>query len=271
MHLRLVALVIVAGVVGPIPAWACIPDDGKEDAEYVKCLADDLHDLDGRITAVYEALRSGLDERSKGVLRDEQRVWVRDRDRHCKLESTVTGREQWLHAALRHPRNAVCLIRAIDRRIAALDSGMPHRFESADGAFVFHYAYPLELCAHDTDEGCIHYVGKGYEGSNLGDATLRIGLSDEAKSPAACFDLPGDGGKPQRINGILFRTSDENDGAAGTWYSTIHYATFRYGFCYEATLEISGCNVCRQDDRTNYRALFAAFEEVLGSMRFLRR
>jgi uncharacterized protein YecT (DUF1311 family) len=111
---------IAAGlsVVAALPALAdCAP--GGEDT--TACLAQDLRDSDKRINAVYKALMDQLDEAGKKSLRDEQRAWLKTRDKECSLDSKESDREKWLQGILADQGKTVCVVRYTFQRVGQLD------------------------------------------------------------------------------------------------------------------------------------------------------
>jgi len=106
-------------VLAAIPALAeCAP--GGEDAS--ACLAQDLRDSDKRINAVYKTLMDGLDEAGKKGLRDQQRAWLKARDKECSLDTKESDREKWLQGILVDPGKTVCVVRYTFQRVAQLDA-----------------------------------------------------------------------------------------------------------------------------------------------------
>jgi len=105
-------------VLAAAPALAdCV---AGEDA--TACLAQDLRDSDKRINAVYQALMGGLDEAGKKSLRDEQRGWLKARDKECALDNKESDREKWLQAILADQGKTVCVVRYTFQRVAQLDA-----------------------------------------------------------------------------------------------------------------------------------------------------
>lgn len=98
---------------------ACGQDSSDEAVK--ACLAQDLRDSDKRINAVYKSLMDLNDEAGKAQLRDEQRAWLKNRDKTCKLPNKESGREKWLQSILANQEQTVCVARYTFSRVAALD------------------------------------------------------------------------------------------------------------------------------------------------------
>ncbi len=101
-----------------VPALADCASDNNGEA----CLAQDLRDSDKRINAIYKTLMDGLDEPGKKSLRDEQRAWLKTRDKECSLDNKESDREKWLQAILADPSKTVCVVRYTYQRVTDLDT-----------------------------------------------------------------------------------------------------------------------------------------------------
>lgn len=110
---------IAAGlsIMAALPALADCASGGDTNA----CLAQDLRDSDKRINAVYKALMDQLDEAGKKGLRDEQRSWLKARDKECALDAKESDREKWLQAILADQGKTVCVVRYTFQRVGQLD------------------------------------------------------------------------------------------------------------------------------------------------------
>lgn len=97
----------------------CASDSSDEGVR--KCLTQDLRDSDKRINAVYKLLMGSLEDGSKVSLRDEQRAWLKARDKACSLNSKESDREKWLQSILVDQEKTVCVVRHTFARVAQLD------------------------------------------------------------------------------------------------------------------------------------------------------
>ncbi|MBC7950999.1 MAG: DUF1311 domain-containing protein [Rhodospirillaceae bacterium] len=97
-------------------------DSNASDAQISACLAQDLRDSDKRINAVYKALMGSMDDTAKLTLRDEQRAWLKRRDKACSLDNKETDRERWLQAIMSDQGKTVCVVRFTFGRVAELDT-----------------------------------------------------------------------------------------------------------------------------------------------------
>lgn len=104
---------------------ACGQDNSDEAIK--ACLAQDLRDSDKRINAVYTSLMALNDEAGKTSLRDEQRNWLRNRDKACKLSNKETDREKWLQSILANQDQTVCVVRYTFSRVAVLDQALQQK------------------------------------------------------------------------------------------------------------------------------------------------
>jgi uncharacterized protein YecT (DUF1311 family) len=94
---------------------------GGSDTEVQACLAQDLRDSDQRINAIYKSLMASRDEAGKTALRDEQRAWLKQRDKACSLDNKEADREKWLQAILADQQKTSCVVRYTFVRVAQLD------------------------------------------------------------------------------------------------------------------------------------------------------
>lgn len=100
--------------------------DGSDEAVKA-CLAQDLRDSDRRINAVYKSLQESSDEAGKLALRDEQRAWLKSRDKACQLSNKESDREKWLQSILASQEQTVCVVRYTFSRVAQLDQALKQR------------------------------------------------------------------------------------------------------------------------------------------------
>ncbi len=94
---------------------------GATDADVRACLAQDLRDSDQRINAVYKSLMASRDDTGKISLRDEQRAWLKSRDKACILDNKEPDREKWLQAILADQQKTSCAVRYTFVRVAQLN------------------------------------------------------------------------------------------------------------------------------------------------------
>jgi uncharacterized protein YecT (DUF1311 family) len=104
---------------------ACGQEDSDEGMR--ACLAQDLRDSDQRINAVYKSLMELNDESGKVRLRDEQRAWLKSRDKTCKLSSKESDREKWLQSILANQEQTVCVVRYTFSRVTSLDQALSQK------------------------------------------------------------------------------------------------------------------------------------------------
>src|SRR5918992_732450 len=97
------------------------------EAEIRRCLTQDLRDSDQRINAVYKTVMAAMDEASQTGLRNEQRAWLRRRDKVCALDSRETNREKWLQGIMTDQSKTICVVRFTFGRVAELDALLKSR------------------------------------------------------------------------------------------------------------------------------------------------
>ena len=119
--LRRVTIAVVMALGWVAPAWAGCGAEASE-AEQAACLAQDLRDSDKRINAVYKALMGNLDEAGQKTLRDEQRAWLKPRDKACALDTKESDREKWLQGILADQGRTLCVVRYTFSRVTELDT-----------------------------------------------------------------------------------------------------------------------------------------------------
>jgi uncharacterized protein YecT (DUF1311 family) len=103
-----------------LPAIAECTGNETDDALNA-CLAQDLRDSDKRINAVYKSLMDSLDDGGKTALRDEQRRWLKQRDKACALDNKESDREKWLAGILKDHDKTLCVVRHTFGRVSQLD------------------------------------------------------------------------------------------------------------------------------------------------------
>lgn len=119
------AFAFVAAVMGAAltsrPALALDCDNPQTSADVSACLEQELRDSDQTINATYQELRGKLDDATKLKLRDDQRAWLKQRDRACALDSKESDRERWMRTILADPKKTVCVVRFTRARVAQLE------------------------------------------------------------------------------------------------------------------------------------------------------
>jgi uncharacterized protein YecT (DUF1311 family) len=95
--------------------------NGTSDADVKACLSQELRDSDQRINAVYKAIMAARDEAGKTTLRDQQRAWLKSRDKACNLDNKESDREKWLQAILTDRSKTVCVVRYTFARVGELN------------------------------------------------------------------------------------------------------------------------------------------------------
>lgn len=194
---RLTIAVVALGWAAP--AWAGCGAEATE-AEQAACLAQDLRDSDKRINAVYKALMGNLDEAGQKALRDEQRGWLKRRDKACALDTKESDREKWLQGILADQGRTLCVVRYTFSRVTELDTQLqakaatppadlppapsaPVVAKATGGASVVPAASRLVDDGYALEAAAPHRTGKWYYEvwidrggiAKLGDALVRLG------------------------------------------------------------------------------------------------
>jgi uncharacterized protein YecT (DUF1311 family) len=100
-------------------------------AENSVCLAHDLVESDKRINAVYKVLMGSMDKDARLALRTEQRAWLKQRDKACKLDTKETNREKWLQKILKDEAQTICVVRFTFGRVGELNAMLEERAPAA--------------------------------------------------------------------------------------------------------------------------------------------
>jgi hypothetical protein len=162
-----------------------------------------------------------------------------------------------------------------------------NRFQSPDHTVTFQYSSPMMLCREGDNPGCredilnlcsadedtvrvvacVAYAGKSYEGYNFRSAILLLGRLRNAKDEADCFNVPGAKGSQEKINGILFASSQGSEGAMGTLVEHKYYRAFHSGQCYTVDLSIATSNYGAMDPATVKEFKRSDFDKMYGRLK----
>lgn len=111
-----VAVLLVA-----LSAHAAQCDNPMTSEDIAQCLGNELRDSDTKINLSYKELMNKLDSSDQAKLRNEQRVWIKDRDAVCGLNTKESNREKWYQAILTDYLKTVCVTRYTRQRTAELN------------------------------------------------------------------------------------------------------------------------------------------------------
>lgn len=177
-----------------------------------------------------------------------------------------------------------CMVATMAAQPKRVSMPAPHRFISPDHSLTFQYAYPLQVCERDTPSCrgyvppcdlreetavvivCLKYDGTDYHGYNFRGATLSVGILPNAKDKADCLSLPGEKTGAEKINGLLFVSSEDTDHAAGTYVDHYIYRTFSR-HCYAADLDIAIVDYGNLDPGTVRKFTSSDETKVLGKLK----
>lgn len=122
-HLSVLIATIAWSVLTSAAAAADCNSSNKTD-DVRRCLEKELRQSDSEINQLYQGLRKKLNKTEQIKLRDEQRLWIKNRDRTCNLESKEANREKWLQELAQNPAQTLCVTRFTRTRIAELKDAL---------------------------------------------------------------------------------------------------------------------------------------------------
>jgi uncharacterized protein YecT (DUF1311 family) len=112
---------LCAAVLGnPEPARAQC-DNPKTNEQRAQCIGAELRGADATINRVYSDLMKSLSPDDHTALRDEQRAWIKARDKKCGLTWSKGDREAWFADLLKDYQKTVCVVRLTNERVDALN------------------------------------------------------------------------------------------------------------------------------------------------------
>jgi uncharacterized protein YecT (DUF1311 family) len=97
-------------------------DHPKTSDQRAQCVGDELRGADHTINRVYGDLMKSLSAEDRLKLRDEQRAWLKTRDKECNLLWSKGNREGWLTDLLKDYQKTVCVVRLTNDRVQALNN-----------------------------------------------------------------------------------------------------------------------------------------------------
>lgn len=169
------------------------------------------------------------------------------------------------------------------------DRGPLHDFKSPDHSMTLHYSGPVTLCEGNTSAcrvscsedddtvslaACISYAGKAYANYNFKGASLSIGKLPDVKNNESCVNLAGKKRDLEKINGVPFESSEDGEGAAGTFWTYTHFRAFHDGKCYMATITVvtSGFDLyepgtVKKFKLSDYQAVYGELSAILKTLR----
>jgi uncharacterized protein YecT (DUF1311 family) len=96
-------------------------DHPKTSEQRAQCVGDELRGADHTINRVYGDLMKSLSADDRIKLRDDQRAWIKSRDKQCNLTWSKGDRETWLADLLKDYQKTVCVVRLTNERVQALN------------------------------------------------------------------------------------------------------------------------------------------------------
>ena len=94
------------------------PDNGCTARQ---CLGDELRGADRTINRVYGELAKSLPPADRLTLRNDEREWLKTRDRTCAITWSQGNRAAWFAELLRDYQKTVCVVRLTNDRVTVLN------------------------------------------------------------------------------------------------------------------------------------------------------
>jgi uncharacterized protein YecT (DUF1311 family) len=122
-HIRIFALVLAGLFAFAAPSVTRAQCDHPKNSEQAaQCVGDELRGADHTINRVYGDLMKSLSAEDRTKLRDDQRAWIKTRDKDCNLLWSKGNREAWLTDLLKDYQKTVCVVRLTNDRVQALNN-----------------------------------------------------------------------------------------------------------------------------------------------------
>jgi uncharacterized protein YecT (DUF1311 family) len=118
--IRLVWAALLITVVAPSIAHEC--DDPKSTEAAAACVSIELKASDRLINKLYQEAMTARDTAGKQALRLEQRQWLTERNRRCRLDIAEPDREKWYVMLLKDYAKTACVVGDTRSRISALQA-----------------------------------------------------------------------------------------------------------------------------------------------------
>ncbi len=116
-----------------------------------------------------------------------------------------------------------------------------------------------------------------YQNTNLGEASLNIGVSQDPGVVINCLRLQTELGEAkdatQTINGIVFKRFDSSGAGAGNFYETQSYRTVKNNICYALEISIHSMNIGNYPQELNIKEfdrnkIISDLTSVLNTFKF---
>lgn len=176
---------------------------------------------------------------------------------------------------------------------------------SPDGKFLFKYPGSLVGCKQDESNrwvpadgcggyipvcadyssdsagtvACVAYPTNEMKGTNFGAAAFSVNELKNIAGESACLklkDSPPQAGKTrdETVNGVEFKVTKIESGAAGHLLESYVYRSFHNGTCYELDINIASANIGNYDPGTmkafDVEKVERSLKAVLASFKFLK-
>jgi uncharacterized protein YecT (DUF1311 family) len=124
MRRKMISMVLLAcaGFLGNAASTRAQCDNPKTNEERAQRIGGELRGSDATINHVYGDLMKSLSPTEKTALRDQQRAWIKARDKKCALTWSKGDREVWLADLLKDYQKTVCVVRLTNERVDTLNN-----------------------------------------------------------------------------------------------------------------------------------------------------
>ena len=114
-------LMVAAAIVGLAVSASAQCQNPTTDAQRAQCLGDELRGADRTINRVYGELAKSLPPADRLTLRNDEREWLKTRDRTCAITWSQGNRAAWFAELLRDYQKTVCVVRLTNERVTMLN------------------------------------------------------------------------------------------------------------------------------------------------------
>ena len=114
-------LMTAAAIVGLAVSASAQCQNPTTDAQRAQCLGDELRGADRTINRVYGELAKSLPPVDRLTLRNDEREWLKTRDRTCAITWSQGNRAAWFAELLRDYQKTVCVVRLTNDRVTVLN------------------------------------------------------------------------------------------------------------------------------------------------------
>ena len=114
-------LIVGAAFLGTLQSTEAQCDNPVTNEQRAQCIGAELRGADATINRVYGELLKSLSPTDRIALRNDQRAWIKTRDKKCGLTWSKGDREAWLADLLKDYQKTVCVVRLTNERVDSLN------------------------------------------------------------------------------------------------------------------------------------------------------